>query len=132
MDCVDHDNNGRFKKGNKAATSENRSKHLTEMKSALKSEVYKCAASLLKEIGTLKVETKDGTISRYQYIINRAIMSGNFKVIAWLTEMIIGKPKQSIENTGNERPCAFIERADGSIVKLGWEDKNEPVSPVQD
>lgn len=87
---TDHDNKGRFKKGNKAAAGK---KEIREMRGAIKEELSKCAYSLLRPIKTIEEETKKGNISRYQYILNKAVVSGNIKLITWLTEMVIGKPK---------------------------------------
>lgn len=86
----DHDANGRFKKGNKAARGK---KEIREMRGAIKEELIKCAYSLLSPISTIEQETKKGNISRYQYILNKAIASGNIRLITWITEMVIGKPK---------------------------------------
>lgn len=92
---ADHESNGRFKKGNKAASG---NKEMREMRSATREEVVKCAYSLLRPWQTLTEETKDEGVSRYQFLVNKAVTEGNTKFITWVTEMAVGKPKQTIEN----------------------------------
>lgn len=97
----DHDNRGKFAKGNKAASG---SPELRAMKTAVKKEIIECAHSLLKPYSTLKEETKDGSISRYQFIVNKAITEGNTKLITWLTEMAIGRPKHDEKDRSGDEP----------------------------
>jgi len=88
---------GKFIKGNSAATGD---KRLRGMKSAIRSELIECAYSLLKPYKTLAEETKKG-VSRYQYILNKAVAEGNTKLITWVTEMAVGRPK-IVDETANE------------------------------
>lgn len=96
----DHDSNGKFAKGNKAASG---TKEMREMKSAIKDEIIKCAYSLLSPFDTLNEETHDIEISRYQYLVNKAVTGGDIKLITWLTEMAIGRPKHDEkDHSGSE------------------------------
>ena len=78
----------------------NRKKLLPEIAEArreTKDEVIKCGHSLTRTYESLEEERKDQTVSRLQYLTNKAVTSGNTKFIQWLMEMCAGKPKQEQE-----------------------------------
>lgn len=95
----DHDNKGKFAKGNKAASG---SPELREMKTAVKKEIIKCAHSLLRPWATLAEENKGKGVTRYQYLVNKAVAEGNTKLITWLTEMAVGRPKHDEKDRSDE------------------------------
>lgn len=93
-----HDSKGRFAKGNKAAAG---CPEIRKMKTAVKEEIIKCAHSLLRPYATLKEENESEGLTRYQYLVNKAINEGNTKLITWLTEMAVGKPKSDEGERGD-------------------------------
>lgn len=93
----DHDARGKFKKGNRAAALANA--EIREFKGMVRKEIVECAHSLTRPWGTLKEELEDKNISRYQYLVNVAVAERNTKVITWITEMAIGRPKQITDET---------------------------------
>jgi len=106
---------GKFVKGNRAATGD---KRIRDMKSAIRSELIECAYSLLKPWKTLQEETKKG-VSRYQYILNKAVAEGNTKLITWVTEMAVGRPK-IVDETANEDTLyiAATKEQQAELVKM--------------
>ena len=105
---------GRFTKGNSAATGD---KEMRIMRSAIKEEIVKCAHSLLRPFATLEAETFDTAqpVSRYQYIINKAVASNNCKIITWVTQMAIGSPPKSELDDEYDVPLTLNPRSQLSI-----------------
>ena len=107
---------GKFVKGNKAGKLKD--PEMRVMRSAIKQELIGCVHSLLKPYLTLEEETAKG-VSRYQYIMNKAVAQGNTKFLSWATEMAVGKAKQHIEHEGDIVPIGLTTVNDrNELVEL--------------
>jgi len=109
---------GQFLKGNKCGR---KNPVLQNLREATKQEVLQCAYSLCKPWATLEEDLKDPRASRLELLTADAIHTKEYKFIAWLLEMAIGKPKQVNEIETNLVPT-IIERINGSTVELGFEE----------
>lgn len=91
-----HDEKGRFTKGNKARKKQD--PYIKEVQNETKLNLAKAVASLSLPYKTLQADLeKDGT--RLEYLTAHAISSRNYKFIQWLIEMVVGKPKQENSHT---------------------------------
>ena len=95
-----HDNRGKFVKGNTAALG----REQNEVKKACREELYKCALTLRKTIHSAADELKDPNykMSRLEYLTTKAVTGGKHQFIIWILEMVMGKPKESFVSEGDD------------------------------
>lgn len=110
-----HNESGRFAKGNKASKLRKActSPELRVLQTATKDEVIKCAHSLIRPWSTLNAEVKSENGSRLAHLTAMATQRHNHKFICWLLEMAIGRPKQTVESEDTS-----MERIQKLIVDL--------------
>lgn len=120
------DAKGRFLKGNKLGSGPY-PKEARYFKDATKLEIMKCAHSLTKPWKTLEQEINNPEATRLEYITAQAVKRHNHRFIVWLCEMVVGRPKQTIDLDEDAKANApfKIEFLDGRTEILGVGDKKK-------
>jgi len=110
---AERDSKGHFLPGNKTSAIGGKSKQFDQNKRFIKSEIIKCAETLMRPAETLFDDMNKVGVSRLELLTIEAITKKNYKFIQWLLEMAVGRPQQSI---------------DGSIVNIDEERKLKTMS----
>ena len=113
---------GKFVKGNRP---QHQTAEIREMRKAIKSEIVKCAYSLVKDYGSLDKDLKNKKLSRYQHLLNKAVKNGDMKLVSWVTEMAVGRPKfEDVE----DKDCMFIpvtKEQQGELIDLALQARHK-------
>ena len=68
----------------------------------------------------------DGTLSKFDYMIQHAIFTKNYKFLEYAINQAIGKPLQPVAQKieGSTVPTTIIRKLDGSVIEYKIEDKS--------
>jgi hypothetical protein len=121
-----HDERGKFAKGNVIPRKRGLPPEVKFMRENLKAAVIATAHELLDPaIDVKKADLK--TQTKLQYLVNRAVSTGNYKFIQYLLDQAIGKAITPViaKVEGDVKPRTIIRRTDGSVVEYSLDEQEK-------
>lgn len=91
-----HDENGKFKKGNNAASLQKTTSLMKQMKGEVKEEFYKSIHDLFFTPWTnLKQEVENKDCTKWRYLLAHAVNKKKHDFVLKCIEHMIGRPKEN-------------------------------------
>ncbi len=119
-----HDERGKFAKGNVIPRKYGLDPEVKWMRENLKAAVIATAHELLDPAIEIKKADPE-KLTKLQYLVNRAVTTGNYKFIQYLLDQAIGKAVTPViaKVEGEAKPRTIIRKLDGSVVEYSLKEK---------
>lgn len=122
----DREPDGKFKVGNQIKTDRQIPSHFQRRRKEIRMAFIDAVYKLLKTPETGEAPKDDGSLNKFDYLVQHAVYVKNYKFIEYAINQSIGKPVQPVaaKVEGSTTPTTVIRRLDGSTIEYKIEDKS--------